>query len=172
MRQLEQIIDVAAALLGHLDELADEILAGRVVLVDAVGADPFRLDRMDDVDALEVVDEHVLLAAAVADRADRTLGFGLRLLAGHLAGGGAALELRRERGGRFDDMLDVAFLLLEQQIPALADHEGADRHEGGERQNDEEQDAREHAVERAKHRRFPVAGFPPPQPAADSVKSG
>src|ERR1700736_3475549 len=81
LRQLEQIVDVAAALLGHLDELADEVLAGRVVLVDAVGADPFRLDRVDEVDPLVVVDEHVLLAA-VTDRADRALGLGLRLLAG------------------------------------------------------------------------------------------
>ena len=162
LRQLEQIIDVAAAFLGDLDELADEVFAAGIALVDAVGPDPFRLDRVDHVDALVVVDEHVLLAG-VAHRTDGALGFGLRLLAGHFAGGGAPLEVGGERRGGLDHVSDIGLLLFEQQVLALADHEGADRHEGGERQDDEEQDAREHAVERAKHRRFPVAGFSPPR---------
>ena len=150
---------MTAAFLGDLDELADEIFAAGIALVDTVGPDPFRLDRVDHVDALVVVDEHVLLAG-VAHRTDRTLGFGLRLLAGHFAAGGAPLEVGGERRCGLDHVTDVGLLLFEQQVLALADHEGADRHEGGEGQDDEKQDAREHAVERAKHRHCPVVGFP------------
>src|SRR4029077_13547887 len=96
---LKQIIDMAAALLGDLDELADEVFAGGIALADAIGPDPIRLDRVDDVDAVVVVDEDELLAAAVADRADRALGLGLRLFARHFAGGGAPLEVGHARGG-------------------------------------------------------------------------
>ena len=46
-------------------------------------------------------------------------------------------EIGDQRGSALDHVLDIGLLLLEQQVFALADHEGANRHERGKREDHE-----------------------------------